>query len=341
MATWWSSHRHGRRRRTSPAFDEEAALAPGDLAELDDLFAAVEAEQSGARDARVALQLSTLVDRGVPVPRRGGGAGVARRSGSGSPTARSCWCGAGSRVTPASSPDGSGPARSSRWRAQSGPAAPSWSSASRASPTARVAGDRTRPARLRAARPPRYWQARRTHWPPFATLPPLCRPTDFPWRSSAWDAWVVSMRPRWRRSTRSSRRARSSRSPMRWKGRGDRAGATGYPTRSGAGPPRPQSGPDRASSHRPPGARPGGSRRRPSRAVREAARPRRRRRSPPGGARVRGEGPRPPGRLLAAVRPAMAGGKARIDAGDIGTRSRPPGPVADAQSRRRRSATRR
>jgi hypothetical protein len=67
MATWWSSHRYGRRRRTSPAFDEEAALAPGDLAELDDLFAAVEAEQSGARDARVALQLSTLVDRGVPV----------------------------------------------------------------------------------------------------------------------------------------------------------------------------------------------------------------------------------------------------------------------------------
>ena len=64
MPGWWS-HRH---RQKPPAPDETAAgLAPGDVAELDHTFAAVESDQATVRDTRIVATLRPLVDRRVPV----------------------------------------------------------------------------------------------------------------------------------------------------------------------------------------------------------------------------------------------------------------------------------
>ena len=58
---WWSRRQHS----PSPSTDPEG-FADGDLAELDAVFAAAEAEEARRRDARLAILIAPLVARRVP-----------------------------------------------------------------------------------------------------------------------------------------------------------------------------------------------------------------------------------------------------------------------------------
>jgi hypothetical protein len=58
---WWS-----RRQHAPPRFAEPEGFADGDLAELNVVFAAAEAEEARRRDARLAILIAPLVARRVP-----------------------------------------------------------------------------------------------------------------------------------------------------------------------------------------------------------------------------------------------------------------------------------
>ena len=58
---WWTRRQHA----PSPSTDPEG-FADGDLAELDVVFAAAEAEEARRRDARLAILIAPLVARRVP-----------------------------------------------------------------------------------------------------------------------------------------------------------------------------------------------------------------------------------------------------------------------------------
>ena len=58
---WWSRRQHS----PSPSTEPEG-FADGDLAELDVVFAAAEAEEARRRDARLAILIAPLVARRVP-----------------------------------------------------------------------------------------------------------------------------------------------------------------------------------------------------------------------------------------------------------------------------------